>query len=201
MVNIMILGMRGSGKDTVADHLERSHVYKKFALADRIRRTCEVLGLPPTKTNLIKIGEKVKEIVGQTKWIDLLDKDIELWINDHNNYTETFKLDEKPLRVITDVRRTYEYSHYLEQGYLPVKIESDFDKCVSRVVERDGNIDMEAFGHSTETEQANLKGLIIKNNGTLLDLYARVDQLITNLQKESYYESHMDYFKHELSRG
>jgi dephospho-CoA kinase len=197
----MILGLRGSGKDTVANHLNARHEYKTFALADRIRRTCAVLDLPMTKTNLINIGEKVKGICGQTKWIDLLDKDIELWIKDHNNYTETFQLDEKPLHVITDVRRTYEYSHYLEKGYLPVKIEADFDSCVSRVVERDGNIDMEAFGHSTETEQANLKGLVITNNGTLEDLYAKVDQLITNLDKENYYNLHMDYFKHELSRG
>ncbi|AKQ08236.1 deoxynucleoside monophosphate kinase [Bacillus phage PBC4] len=198
MVNIMILGLRGSGKDTVANHLELRHTYMKFALADRIRRTAEILGLPPTKTNLIKIGEKVKEICGQTKWIDLLDKDIELWIKDHNNYTEVFQLDEKPLHVITDVRRTYEYSHYLEKGYIPVKLVSDFDKCVSRVVERDGNIDMGAFGHSTETEQSNLQGIIIENNGDLKELYAKVDKLIHMLEKKSYYEQCMHLFRKEL---
>ena len=198
MVNIMILGLRGSGKDTVADHLERSQEYKKFALANRIRRTCEILDLPITKTNLIHMGEKVKEICGQTEWIDLLDKDIELWIKDHNNYTTTYQLDEKPLHVITDVRRTYEYSHYLEKGYIPVKIVSDFDKCVSRVVARDGNIDMEAFGHSTETEQAKLQGIIIENNGSLEELYAKVDKLIHMLEKESYYEQCMHLFRKEL---
>ncbi|AGR46620.1 adenylate kinase-like protein [Bacillus phage v_B-Bak6] len=198
MVNIMILGLRGSGKDTVANHLELRHTYMKFALADRIRRTAEILGLSPTKTNLIKIGEKVKEICGQTKWIDLLDKDIELWIKDHNNYTTTYQLDEKPLHVITDVRRTYEYSHYLEKGYIPVKIVASFDKCVSRVVERDGNIDMDAFGHSTETEQANLQGIIINNNGSLEELYAKVDKLMQMLEKESYREQCMHLFRKEL---
>lgn len=198
MVNIMILGLRGSGKDTVANHLELRHTYKTFALADRIRRTAEILGLPPTKTNLIKIGEKVKEICGQTKWIDLLDKDIGLWINGHTDYTRLFQLDEKPLHVITDVRRTYEYSHYLEKGYIPVKLVSDFDKCVSRVVERDGNIDMGAFGHSTETEQANLQGIIIENNGDLKELYAKVDKLIHMLEKKSYYDQCMHLFRKEL---
>lgn len=198
MVNIMILGLRGSGKDTVANHLELRHTYMKFALADRIRRTAEILGLPPTKTNLIKIGEKVKEICGQTKWIDLLDKDIELWIKDHNHYTKTYQLNEEPLHVITDVRRTYEYSHYLEKGYIPVKVVTDFDKCVSRVVERDGDIDMEAFGHSTETDQFKLDGIVITNDGTLEELYAKVDKLIHMLEKESYYEQCMHLFRKEL---
>lgn len=201
MTNIMILGLRGSGKDTVANALNAGHDYRMFALADRIRRVCESLGLEPTKTNLIRIGEKMKEMYGQTIWIDLLNKDIAYSDERFEKYLEQYQTGEESCKVITDVRRTYEYSHYLEKGYLPVKIEANFDTCVSRVVERDGNIDMDAFGHSTETEQANLKGLIITNNGTLVDLYARVDQLITNLQKKGYYESHMDYFKHELTRG
>lgn len=66
------------------------------------------------------------------------------------------------------------------------------------MVERDGNIDMGAFGHSTETEQASLKGITIENNGSLEELYAKVDKLIHMLEKESYYEQCMNVFRKEL---
>lgn len=195
MKKIMLIASRGAGKDTAAEYLTKKYDFKQFALADRIRLTCEALGLPITKTNLIKIGEKVKEICYQNKWIELLDSDIEKYKISFDKFIEGYEMEDEFRIVISDVRRDYEYKHYLEQGYMPVKIIADFDTCVRRVVERDGAIDMDAFGHSTELEHHKLEGLTINNNGTLEELYYRLDKLMTILDDKILVDKYMKQFK------
>jgi dephospho-CoA kinase len=175
---IIINGRGGSGKDTVADYLIESYGFEKIAFADRIYDVArDYFGMTYKNRDLLqKIGQKFREI-RPTIWIDLtMDKAVNM-----------------DACVISDLRQSNEYSIALENGFLPIRINTDLNLRIDRIHKRDGSYpDLKLLENESETGADKYKYFEISNNGSLEDLYKQIDWImeqdwnkyIKNLQME-----------------
>ncbi len=63
---IGLTGTYGSGKDTVAEYLEKTMNFEHFSLSDELRREIVKRGIPPLRENLIKLGTQLRASEGDS---------------------------------------------------------------------------------------------------------------------------------------
>ncbi|MDD4779124.1 MAG: AAA family ATPase [Tissierellia bacterium] len=179
MVNkIIINGRGGSGKDTAADYLVSNYDFTKIAFADKIYDVArDYFGMTYKDRDLLqKVGQKIREI-RPTIWIDLT----------------MGKAESINKCVISDLRQANEYSIALENGFLPVRINTDLDIRVDRLWKRDGQYpDLKLLENESENGADKFEYLEIYNSGSLEQLYEQIDwimerdwtEYIRDLQRE-----------------
>lgn len=161
---ILLNGRGGSGKDTFADYLVNEYGFKRTAFADEIYKIArKYFGMTIKDRNLLqKIGEKFREI------------DPLVWVK--YTFNEAEKYDKV---VISDCRRHNEYVWALERGYLPVRIYTDLDLRIDRLIKRDGVYpDLELLENKSEVGADGLDFITIDNNGTLEELHRQIDEIM-----------------------
>jgi len=197
MINLMVFGLRGSGKDTFVDHLTQNRNYSKLRLASYVEHACKAFGIKkPTKSDLVFVGTEIgREMIDPDVWINMAIEDIKK----HINFYEQYEVKDCGV-IVSDVRFHNEYERLLAAGFFPVFIESDREICIKRVIERDGDIDHSLLSHKTETNSKDFFGYKIQNNGSLDELYQRIDFLMHQLKDKTFYMQQMNLFK-ELYAG
>lgn len=163
---IIVAGKIGSGKDTVSDYLVVKYGFTKLFFAEGIYEIAEKYFGMQTKDRVLlqSIGQKMREI-RPSVWIDYT-------FNQVKNFNNI---------VISDCRQENEYLRAIKEGFYPVYIETNLDKCIERVTIRDGKKpDISRFNHESErgADKYIDQMYIIDNNGTLEDLYKQVDKLM-----------------------
>ena len=180
---IIICGnIAGSGKDTVADYLVRQYGYNKLFFASEIYNMARNLFNMKGKDRFLlqRVGEKMREI-SPSVWVDYTFKQA----NDITNNEGKV--------VISDLRRQNEYEEALEQGYLPIRIVCDRDIAISRIIARDGVCDEKLLDNESETGTRGIDMIEITNNGTLKELYQKLDELI-----EKDFKGYIKYKQNQL---
>lgn len=178
---IGILGYKFSGKDTTADYLVKKYNFKKIAFADPLKDTCRILfnfdedqlfgnkketidprwGISP-RTAFQYIGtdifrNKISEImpnVGNNFWVNLA----------IDNYKQIQKTNVKQNVVISDVRFQNEIDAIQNNGGIIIKIIRP--SLQSNDMHASENISELSGDHE------------IYNDGTLENLYDKIDKLI-----------------------
>jgi hypothetical protein len=177
-----ICGKKRSGKDTAGEYLIEKYGYIRYAFGDPVKDICRVMfkftedqlygdkkeivdqrwGITP-RESFQKIGTDfgqqalhkiIPGITGQVRTRQFWTKHFQLWVNEQLKNNPDIKL------VITDVRFKHEAKIIKEFGGSIIKIE------------RDG---LSKDKHISETELENVSASIVKNNGTLEDLYKKLD--------------------------
>jgi dephospho-CoA kinase len=165
---IIILGKAGVGKTTTANMFttHSSGAFRKYALADKVKQIQQDLfpDLPGKPRHVLQhIGMSMREIDPDV-WIKYLDKTI---------------LIQGGIPVIDDVRLANEYEHYISKGYISIRVVCDDDVRIERMRKRDGDVDLAALQHRTETELDDVEcDYTIDNNGTTEQLAEQVDRII-----------------------
>jgi dephospho-CoA kinase len=165
---IIVLGKAGSGKTTVANGFvtHTPGLFRKYALADKVKEIQRDLfpyltGKP--RHVLQHIGMSMREI------------DPDVWIK----YLDEMILKHGEVAVIDDVRLSNEYNHYINKGYISIRVLCDDDVRIERMRQRDGDVDLAALQHQTETELDDVEcDYTIDNNGTIEQLMEQVDRII-----------------------
>lgn len=177
----MIIGLgykAKSGKDTLADYLCNAHGFRKGSFAESLKRAAhEIFGFTDAqlygdqkelidpnwkitpRSALQRLGtEGVRNIFGENTWINSLALRMREDPNDRN-------------WVISDMRFMNEVAAIKIWGGFAVRIDR-------RAAGASGGIE----NHPSEVELDNcsLWDAIIENNGSLNQLYAKADCLITN---------------------
>ena len=173
-MNFILTGLAGSGKSTVAKYLEEHHNIKEFALADKLKqlvfRLCKTFDVPinsvedlynvSTKNNYRKYLQQVgteccRAVFGNNFWCDMLKKSI-------HDYGKDV--------VISDIRFVNEYAYFKDRA-ICIKITGrQFD---------DPNI----HKHASELEIMNIPcDYEIVNDGTLEELYAKVEDILNKVK-------------------
>ena len=166
--NIMLMAnVAGTGKDTVADYLESRYNYVKISFAEPIYSLAEeMFGMVEKDRKLLQdIGQKMREI------------DPDVWAKD------AFKrasLANFPV-VISDVRQKNEFQMGLEKGYLPLRVVTNRDIAIERIVLRDGKCDLSRLDGPAEDGTREIKVPQIFNNGTVEELYKQVELFMNSL--------------------
>lgn len=163
-MKIAIVGKARSGKDTVADYLVSKYGYTEYKFSTGVRDVINLVRGEETNKNrreLQDVGQGLRRALGEDIWV---------------NYTLSTITDTDKV-VISDCRQQNEAKRLTDEGYLLIRVESDEDIRVQRMLAAGDTFTKEDLTH--ETEQIDIEcSVVIYNNNSLEDLYRQVDELI-----------------------
>ena len=174
MLKVVIFGLRGSGKDEATRIFkEKVEGAEQLRIAEFVVKACHALGIEnPTRDDLAYVGHDIGRM--------MIDKDI--WSKMAIRYAE---LNPDKHLIVSDCRYPNEYEGFVKLGFVPILIETDKEKCIERVIKRDGYINMELLEHESETNYLKFAyDLKLDNNGSIIDLEKQIDELLKLLLRE-----------------
>lgn len=172
-MKILLFGLRGCGKDTVTEMLkEKIEGAEQLRIAEFVVKACHALGIEnPTRNDLAFVGHDIGR--------KMIDNDI--WAKMAIRYAE---LNPDKDLIVSDCRYPNEYEGFVNLGFVPVLIETDKEKCIERVIKRDGYINMELLEHESETNYLKFAyDLKLDNNGSIIELERQVEELVKHLRE------------------
>lgn len=181
---IGLIGEKGAGKGTVADHLLEKYGAVHFGTSKILRRTLEDLRLPVTRENLTKLALVLKEGYGPSVIIDSLIQDMEK--------SDADLIIADGIRMHGDVepfQKKYGGDFYLV--YVTADLKLRYERTKMRK-EKDGeeNATLEQFleeeGKLTEIsihEIGRRAEFKMNNNGTAEELKKQTDEMMEKLLK------------------
>ena len=175
---IVLVGEIGSGKGTVADHIVAHYNASYHRFSSMLRDVARRLYLPESRDVLISVSEIVRSKFGEGTLANVMAKDVEY--------------DDHELIIVDGARRMadVEYLSKLE-GYHLIYVTTTIETRYERVKNRgekvdEKNMSFEQFKkdneRSTEVsihEVASYAEKTINNDGTLEQLHAQVEALLT----------------------
>lgn len=165
-MDIIIFGLMGSGKTTIANYLVNKYDYFKCALGEKIHSECRLHG-GETRQEMQDYGQAMREIFGENIWCDYL----------YNRYGDKEKI------VIEDARQVNEFYYFLSKGYLPIGVITATNLRLERLQKRVSYvIDPETFNHETEIQArkcVDMCDIKIYNNSTSEDLYKEIENKLS----------------------
>ena len=168
-MNIGICGKAGSGKTVVADHLVKRYGYKRYAIADEVKRIAVRLFKMEKKDRklLQDIGFQMREI-RPSIWIDFLIDQIK----------------GKDRIVVDDIRYPNEYEVLKREGFKIIRVIADKEICIERLTGRDGTAAIERLDDESETAMDDVKiENILDGNHPLEEMLVQLDKLLISLSK------------------
>lgn len=170
-LKIALAGLMRSGKDTVAEYLINRYNFKRYAFGDELKRYYhELFGDSESKPRegyqwFGQVMRQHKPDIWVRKCFDNIEKE-------NNKYI-----------VISDLRQPNEYEKCQLEGFILVKVECDDELRLKRILEKNDKFDMKNLQHETESHIDNFEyDYIIKNDGSLDELYKQVDEIINTLK-------------------
>jgi dephospho-CoA kinase len=183
----MIIGLTGanaSGKGEAASYL-KSKGFEYHSLSDILRREAKARGIDPSRENLIRLGNELREKNGSSVLADLAIKKIK----NKNNY------------VIDSIRNPFEIKALRKlKGFSLMGIDAPAEMRFKRAVSRHRLGDPETLEKFVEGERkenisipANqqlenclkLADMIIINDSTIEELHRKIDIAISRHYKEA----------------
>lgn len=168
MNKIIINGRAGAGKDTIADYLVDKYGFTKLTFATGIYDIAyKYFGMKEKDRYLLQqIGEKMREI-NPDVWVEY-----------------TFSQAEKLNRtVVSDCRRSNEYNIAIKNGFVPIRVSASFENRYQRIAERDGlEPDTSLWENDSEVGADNFEYIEFNNDGTLEELYQKIDEFMERLK-------------------
>ena len=176
----IIIGISGeiaSGKGTVAKYIAEKYNASAYRFSTMLRNAMDRLYIEQNRDNISTFSTLLRKKFGEDLFAKVMAKDV--------------KKDEAEIIVIDGIRRLADIEYLKEiPEFKFVYIEADIKKCYDRIIQREENTDdknktfdefVEEHNLETETQIKDLKqyaDIIIENNGTLEDLYEKIDNII-----------------------
>jgi dephospho-CoA kinase len=176
---IGLTGTYGSGKDTVAEYIEKEKHFKHYSLSDELRRELEKRGIATVRENLIRVGTELRGTEGSA----VLAKRVCARLTAGVNY------------VITSIRHPAEINELKKHGgFYMVNIDAPAEKRFSRIRRRDRPGDPQTLEQLLEMEkkESQTSGpgqqlgecrkladfTLVNDKDSLGELYAAVDRML-----------------------
>jgi len=182
ITNIALTGAMRAGKDEVGRYLSQKYGYTRFAFADEMKRIARELF--PTEFEADRKPRELLQWFGET----MRQRDPDVWVRrccdkmaraavdcewDNGNYSYPFRA------VITDLRLPVEYDRCRAEGFVIIRVKATSGLRIQRAVESSDTFDLRDLTHETEQYTDGFDvGFEITNDGTLAELYAKVDEII-----------------------
>ncbi|PAD72423.1 adenylate kinase [Paenibacillus campinasensis] len=182
--HIAITGLLRSGKNAVADYLTQNYGYTQFAFGDELKRYYhELFGPSETKPR------EGYQWFGQT----MRERDPDIWVRkcferiNGREYLEDYWAEMYGLRsfraVISDLRQPNEFDRCRSEGYTIIRVTAPEALRIDRAIKSADNFALADLTHDTESHVDSFAvDYEIVNDGTLADLYAKVDGIIGGMR-------------------
>jgi dephospho-CoA kinase len=178
-------GLMASGKDVSKKYLEERYGAKSFKFSTVMRELLQRLGLEIKRSNLVSISYSLRQTFGEDLFSKVMAKDV------NAAPEEIIVVD--GIRRLTDIQ-------YLKDlpGFYLISIEADpkirYDRAVARnenVGDAEKTFEQFLLDHQQMETEASIPSVMekaeitVNNNGTLDELYAQIDKIITAIKKSS----------------
>lgn len=186
--NIAVTGELRSGKDKAAEYLARQYGYTPFAFGDELKRYYhELFGPSETKPR------EGYQWFGQA----MRERDPDIWVRkcfeaitarewqDNVYYDMPWNAHHRqPFRaVISDLRQPNEYDHCHSEGYVIIRVTAPEALRIDRAIKSGDTFNLRDLTHDTESHARIFDvAYEIVNDGTLADLYAKVDAIMREVR-------------------
>jgi len=186
--NIALTGLMRSGKDALADYLTQNYGYTRFAFGDELKRyTHELFGEPDGKPR------ELYQWFGQT----MRERDPDIWTRKcFEDIMESYEMVARkvyaggvfhpPFRaVISDLRHPNEYDRCRSESYVIIRVTAPESVRIDRAVKSSDTFNLRDLTHDTESHVEGFEvDYEVVNDGTLAELYAQIDVIMTQLTTE-----------------
>ncbi len=189
MIVIGLSGYAGSGKTTVANYLKEKYGFKVYTFSDVVEREARKMGLlrdgvslEEKKRILSEVGAKIREKYGRKSVF------AEMLVEQINNG--------QPEKVCVDGFRSKEEVKTFRKNFpkfLLIFLHADPKRRYERRKKDDPNMDMtlEEFLERDERDKKiigmdkmeEMADTIIDNNGTLEELYRKIDEVVSEIEQ------------------
>jgi dephospho-CoA kinase len=172
---IGLTGTNGSGKGEAAAYLQKKG-FQYFSLSDLIREELQKRGKEPTRDNLIKAGNKLREKFGSDTLARLIMKKV------------------KDKAVIDSIRNPKEVEYLRKKkGFIFLAIDAPVELRYKRVKKRGRGESVSTLQEFIEKEKEemterekgqqlqkcmNMADFLIINDGSLKDLYRKLEEIL-----------------------
>ncbi|WP_341323482.1 hypothetical protein NSQ62_08385 [Solibacillus sp. FSL H8-0523] len=151
-MKIALVAEAGGGKDFLAEHLISAYGFTRYAFADEVRKVAALYfpqqfggNQSKNRSLLQSIGTKFREI-DEDVWINILMLKIqrEIELRRRSNYS-------MGLFVVTDCRMTNEYQALIDDGFIFIRIHTNKEVRLKRLIERGDKFTENDLNHYTES--------------------------------------------------
>lgn len=182
--NIAITGRLRSGKDAVAEYLAREHGYTRFAFGDELKRYYHELFGPAEakpREGYQWFGQVMRERdpdIWVRKCFEAIDRAQTAWDD-----VLLYEYDTTTRAVISDLRQPNEFDRCRSEGYTIIRVTAPEALRIDRAIKSADNFALADLTHDTESHVDSFAvDYEIVNDGTLADLYAKVDGIIGGMR-------------------
>ncbi|WP_103110259.1 adenylate kinase [Brevibacillus reuszeri] len=180
--NIAITGEMRSGKDAVAEYLARQYGYTPFAFGDELKRHYHKI-FGPSKTKPREgyqtFGQFCRERdpdIWVRKCFDNIEEAADWSVGDYYMYGKEFRA------VISDLRQPNEFVRCRSEGYVIIRVTAPEALRIDRAIKSGDTFNLRDLTHDTESHVRSFDvDYEIVNDGTLAELYAKVDEVLRNV--------------------
>lgn len=179
MRKIILTGHLRSGKDSVAHRILTTHGYfEKVAFGDALKRLYHELHPwvpenPKPREAYQAYGQDMRRLYGEDIWIRHAERTIDF-------YRRVKRPDGI---VISDLRQLNEYEWARKNGYTIIRVTAPLEIRKARAIAAGDSFNEKDLEHETERH---IEGFDVDyeliNDGTLDDLYTKVDELMEAIQ-------------------
>lgn len=184
MLVLGLTGTIGAGKDVVSDYIVKEHGFNAFSCGDVIRTIADEEGLEPTRENLQMLGKEHRKKEGE----GFLGK----------KAAEIANRKDSDRLVVNGIRNPEEVQALREElgeDFVLIYIHADEETRFERLKERARTGDpktLEAFKEQDRKEKEKFRmeetfdmaDEYIGNEGSLQELYNKVDETVSKLREE-----------------
>jgi len=175
---LALCGEMRTGKDTVASYLQKAYGFEPFAFGDNLKKgfhyTYPHIPRDPKPVKGYQLyGQLMRYVNGDTYWINQCFSDIDYAKQHHRVKNKHFR------PIITDMRQPNEFERCSNLGFITIRVEAPLEARMERIKAAGDEFDPNNLSFETETHLRSFKvDYIVKNYGTLEDLYKQVDYIM-----------------------
>lgn len=181
MIKVALTGRLRSGKDSVAARLYTEHGFAyPLAFGSVLKRQYHALfpwiaENPKPRAGYQQFGQLIRKEFGEDVWIRHIERSVE----GAAMFRDTQGI------VITDVRQPNEYDWCKRNGFVIVRVVSPLEARVKRAEIAGDAFELADLEHDTEkyVDSFEVDAEII-NDGSLTELHANVDDMMTKIKSE-----------------
>jgi len=178
MSNVFLAGKAGAGKTAISNYLKQTYYYKQAKFAHPVYAIAE---------HYFSMGQKDRKLlqyIGTDAGRNHISEDI--WVKRLIEDLRIVRLTESAFSIIPsqyvcdDVRFFNESNALLKAGWTGLYIDVPEKIRIQRLMYRDGNAQVNALQHSSETEVEKFKDTLISIDGSvpIEDVFLQIDDIM-----------------------